>query len=178
MKPMPCNWWRRSGDMAGHVKNQSKAPPLFHLTHLAERGSFIESVNNCVFMKNIQFTSPATDREFFISLYTFLFCLGLFGFAGYQISIIPVLGISIPALVLVPVGTLISAGLGGFVWGMFNIFEPTRHHRNWAVIKYAGIPLVWLMLALVMVLWLQHMADDPSFIYLEELNKKLMDLKT
>ena len=115
-------------------------------------------------MKNMQFTSPATDREFFISLYAFLFCLGLFGFAGYQI----LNATGVESYLLKPLATVISAGLGGFVWGIFGIFEPAHYHRNWAVKKYAGITLVWLMLVLFLVLWFQHLNNDPGIIHLEE----------
>lgn len=102
-------------------------------------------------MKNIQFSTPETDRK----VGSILFSLAVFTAVGYLL----------PAPVDFPcihfMDALIGVALGILVWGMFNLLEPTRRYNHkWAIAKSAGIPFVWLLLLLLLTSWFHHLDSE------------------
>jgi hypothetical protein len=101
-------------------------------------------------MKNIQFSSPETDRKVLLILRLALIvsgCLAIPALVGLLLS--PLL--DAPGIRLID--SLFTVALGVYVWGMFGLVAPAWHGRGWTMAKIAGIPLAWLCFVLVLAAW-------------------------
>ena len=105
-------------------------------------------------MKNIQFSSPETDREVLLILRKAVFvslCLGVPALVGFLLPS----PFSDPGIRFID--ALFSASLGVFAWGIFGIISPGWLNRDWMIAKIAAIPLGWLCFVLALAVWFSHL---------------------
>jgi hypothetical protein len=95
-------------------------------------------------MKNIQFTSQATDTKVLVVLGAVL--------SGLLVSVL-VIALPIPFLFL-PVTV--------FVWGILGLIQPRRPSHAWMIAKWVCIPIISLALTLVLIIWLYHLSAFPQ----------------
>ena len=105
------------------------------------------SLTNVLFMKNIQLTERETDLKVlaattkagaFLAVGGIVWLFTLLSSGGdYQLPQLPQLPF---------INFVISIGAALFVWSTFKVIEPLRYSRNWRVVEFIFIPLVWLLL--------------------------------
>lgn len=111
-------------------------------------------------MKNIEFSSPETDRKILVALREVLIVVSVLAVASSVGYLLPALIDSDCASSIQYCDALVGVALLVFVWGLFHILEPTRRYsRKWAVAEVIGIPMVWLLL-LSGLIWLQPLHKD------------------
>jgi hypothetical protein len=102
-------------------------------------------------MKNIQFSSPETDRKVWHLVRKVLI-------VSCCLAIPASVGLLSPTPLDDPLSRLIvaafTAALGVFVWGIFGLVAPMRQGRNWKLAKFVGIPIVWLCLVFALAILL------------------------
>jgi hypothetical protein len=119
-------------------------------------------------MRNIQFSSPETDRKIFAVLRKPLLIFVL-------LSSLATVGFLLPKPLEIPgiefIDTLFIVALGVFVWGVFHLFDPWRDNRRWELIRTISIPIVWLLLVLMLAAWFDHL---QPMVRVEEIQQNIL----
>jgi hypothetical protein len=101
-------------------------------------------------MNNVQFWSRATDWKILIAT-------GALGFSAIVGWILPD---PVPQEDLRLVNSILVAGLGLLVWGVFHLIQPLRHRWRSSAREIIIVPATWLLLVVALAFLFSRLGAD------------------
>src|SRR6185295_1715543 len=101
-------------------------------------------------MNNVQFWSRATDWKILIAL-------GALGFSAVVGCILPD---PVPLEDFRLVNSILVAGLGLLVWGVFHLIQPLRHRWRSSTREIIIVPATWLLLVVALAFLFSRLGAD------------------
>ena len=102
-------------------------------------------------MKNLQLWSRSTDRKI-LTFFCSVCALAFASFVGYayptsELENLHVINAFITGISLI------------FVWGVSGLLRPAHASQTWKTAEAFAVPLIWMLLAVLFLLWLHNACD-------------------